>query len=76
MKAMLKSELARMAGVSRNTLGRWFLVHEEELIARGYQRNMRLLPPSIVTFVMREYGIIDEVGSMGQRDRYTDPNES
>ncbi len=60
MKAMLKSELARMAGVSRNTLGRWFLEHEEELIARGYRRSMRLLPPCIVTFVMREYGIIDD----------------
>ena len=60
MKAMLKSELARMAGVSRNTLSRWMASHEEELAKRGYQKQMRLLPPHLVDFVMRQYGIVDD----------------
>ena len=60
MKAMLKSELARMAGVSRNTLSRWMAAHEEELAKRGYQKQMRLLPPHLVDFVMRQYGIVDD----------------
>ena len=35
-------------------------MHEEELILRGYQRNMRLLPPKLVTYIMQEYGIVEE----------------
>ena len=57
MKSMLKSELARMAGVSRNTLYRWLKVHQEELSKRGYRKTMHLLPPNLVTFIMQEYGI-------------------
>lgn len=60
MKAMLKSELARMAGVSRNTLGVWLESRSEELARMGYRKRMRLLPPHIVRFIMREYGIVDE----------------
>ena len=60
MKAMLKSELARMAGVSRNTLAKWLTMHEEELIQRGYDRRMRLLPPKLVTYIMHEYGIVED----------------
>ena len=58
MKAMLKSELARMAGVSRNTLSRWMVAHQEALAKRGYQKQMRLLPPHLVEYVMRQYGIV------------------
>ena len=35
-------------------------MHEEELIQRGYQRNMRLLPPKLVIYIMQEYGIVEE----------------
>ena len=62
MKAMLKSELARMAGVSRSTLARGMVSREKELSERGYHRKMRLLPPHIAAYVMREYGIVDEPG--------------
>lgn len=60
MKSMLKSELARMAGVSRNTLARWLATHQEELAKRGYRKQMHLLPPNLVTFIMQEYGITDD----------------
>ena len=60
MKAMLKSELARMAGVSRNTLANWLTAHEKELIPLGYNRNMRLLSPKLVAYIMREYGIVED----------------
>lgn len=60
MKAMLKSELARMAGVSRNTLGHWLAGRHEELTRMGYRKQMRLLPPHIVRYILREYGIVDD----------------
>ena len=60
MKSMLKSERARMAGVSRKTLARWLAVHEEELNKRGYRRAMHLLPPNLVEYIMQEYGITDD----------------
>lgn len=60
MKAMLKSELARMAGVSRNTLGIWLESRSEQLSRMGYRKRMRLLPPHIVRYILREYGIVEE----------------
>lgn len=57
MKSMSKSELARSAGVSMNTLRRWLQLREEELLRMGYRREMRLLPPRIVEYICREYGI-------------------
>lgn len=58
MKAMLKSELACMAGVSCGTLRRWLSTRTRDLEALGYRRGMRLLPPRIVEYICREYGIV------------------
>lgn len=57
MKAMTKQEIAEMAGVSRNTLGRWLRMIEEELIPMGYQRKMRLLPPKVVAHIIDHFCI-------------------
>ena len=49
MKSMLKSELAREAGVSVRTLNRWCEMYREELIAMGWRPRMKLLPPKKLT---------------------------
>ena len=51
MKAMLKSELAREAGVSTRTFGRWCKPFRKELIQMGWRPEMKLLPPHIVAFL-------------------------
>ena len=51
MKSMLKSELAREAGVSVKTLSRWCKPYMKELTAMGYRPTMKLLPPKIVQFM-------------------------
>ena len=50
MKAMLKSELAREAGVSVRTLNRWCEMYRKELTAMGWRPKMKMLPPNIVAF--------------------------
>lgn len=57
MKATTKSRLAAEAGVSVSTLSRWLLTQEEALIPMGYRRSMRLLPPHIVAYIRKSYGI-------------------
>ena len=57
MKSMLKSELARSAGVSMNTFRRWLQSREPELFQLGYRSEMRVLSPRIVAWICREYGI-------------------
>ena len=57
MKAMLKSEIARAAGVSEVTLRRWLSVHEEKLRGMGVRKKAKLLSPKVVRWVCEEYGI-------------------
>ena len=57
MKAMLKSEIARAAGVSDSTLRRWMRCHEEKLRGLGARKNAKLLSPKVVRWVCEEYGI-------------------
>ena len=57
MKAMLKCELADCAGVSRRTLARWLSLHRTELEQLGLTPSMRLLPPRVVAYICRQYGI-------------------
>lgn len=54
MKSMLKSELAREAGVSVKTLSRWCKPYEKELLEMGWDPKKKLLPPKIVTFLMEK----------------------
>ena len=51
MKSMLKSELAREAGVSRKTLNNWCKPYMKELVKMGYRPTMKMLPPNIVQFM-------------------------
>ncbi len=57
MKSMLKSELAREAGVSRRTLNNWCKPYMKELTAMGYRPTMKLLPPKIVQFMKDQFCI-------------------
>lgn len=57
MKSMLKSELAREAGVSRRTLNNWCKPYMKELTAMGYRPTMKLLPPKIVLFMKDQFCI-------------------
>lgn len=57
MKAMLKSELAREAGVSVRTLNRWCRPYHQELVKMGWSPNMNLLTPKIVAFLRDKFCI-------------------
>lgn len=55
--AMYKSELARQAGVSRETLRWWCRDSESELAGYGYTRHSHILSPGAVDLLCRKYGI-------------------
>ena len=57
MKSMLKSELAREAGVSVKTLNRWCKPYRKELTEIGWNPRMKLLPPKIVQFMVETFCI-------------------
>ncbi len=57
MKSMLKSELAREAGVSVKTLNRWCKPYRKELTEIGWNPRMKLLPPKIVAFMVETFCI-------------------
>lgn len=51
-KAMYKSELARAAGVTSNTLRSWLnRRYYQELLNLGYCKTDALLPPNIVKYI-------------------------
>ena len=56
MKAMTRKQLAACAGVSRKTLYAFIEAHHKELTALGY-RPRNILPPGIVEWLCRNYGI-------------------
>ncbi len=60
MKAMLKSEIARAAGLSTNTLRRWMLSRQQVLRKMGVTHTQRLLPPKAVKYICHEFGINEE----------------
>lgn len=57
MKAMLKSELAELAGVSNRTFGRWLSMHRDELSRLGISHAARLIPPIGVKFICDTFDI-------------------
>lgn len=57
MKSMLKSELARAAGVSSRTFSRWIAQHQSELSALGVLPTAHLVPPLAVRYICEQYGI-------------------
>ena len=57
MKAMLKSELAREAGVSVRTFNRWCKPYHKELVKMGWKPRMKLMPPKIVAYLTDKFCI-------------------
>lgn len=50
--SMLKSELADIIGVSRQTLGNWLNGrYFNELEKLGYTKNLRILEPNIIAYL-------------------------
>ena len=57
MKSYFKYELARAAGVSNRTFGRWLRSQNEALAQWGVTPQQKLLPPVAVLWICRQYGI-------------------
>ena len=56
IRAMTRQQVADCAGVDRKTLYNYFECHKEELQALG-MRPRQLLPPSVVEWLMVNYGL-------------------
>lgn len=57
MKAMLKSELAAAAGVTRDTFRRWLHSDTEYLRSQGLNPKTKILPPQVVRYLCEKYDI-------------------
>ena len=57
MKAMFKSELAKLAGVSNRTFRRYLATRRPILTAMGVSPFARKLPPQAVRFISEDYCI-------------------
>ena len=57
MKAMYKSELARLAGVSPRTFSRYLATRREMLSRMGVSIHAQKLPPKAVKYVSEDYCI-------------------
>ena len=57
MKAMYKSELAKLAGVSNSTFYRFLKTRRSVLEAMGISIYAKKLPPNIVKYISEEYCI-------------------
>ena len=57
MKAMYKSELAKLAGVSNSTFYRFLKTRRSVLEAMGISIYAKKLPPDIVKYISEEYCI-------------------
>ena len=57
MKAMYKSELARLAGVSDSTFRRYLNTRRDVLSQMGVSPLAKMLPPSAVAYVVEDYCI-------------------
>lgn len=57
MKAMLKSELASAAGVSRDTFRRWLQSDAEYMREQGVKPTSKMLPPKVVKYLIDKYCI-------------------
>lgn len=57
MRAMLKSELATAAGVSRATFRRWLQSDAEYMQEQGVKPRTKMLPPKVVNYLIEKYCI-------------------
>lgn len=55
---MLKSEVAKLAGVSHATFRRWLKDSEQELLQFGYQRCDKYLCPRVIQYLNEKYVIL------------------
>jgi hypothetical protein len=57
MKAMYKSELARLAGVSDSTFRRYLNTRRDVLSQMGVSPLAKMLPPKAVKYVVEDFCI-------------------
>ena len=57
MKAMSKQQLADAAGISVDTLRKWLTPHKKKLETLGMTQKMRVIPPSVVAFIIETFCI-------------------
>ena len=57
MKALYKSELARLAGVSPRTFRRYLATRRSVLTAMGVSPKAQKLPPKAVQYISEDYCI-------------------
>ena len=57
MRSMLKSELARAAGVSTRTFSRWLAKDSQLMRKHGITKHSHIIPPKAVRFLCHYYGI-------------------
>lgn len=57
MRAMLKSELAAAAGVSRDTFRRWLRSDADYMQEQGIAPTAKMLPPKVVNYLIEKYCI-------------------
>ncbi len=57
MKAMLKSELARAAGVTTDTFRNWLHSDADYLRSQSIPPKAKILPPQVVRYLCDKYDI-------------------
>ena len=57
MKSMSKQQLASKAGVSLNTLNKWYKPFEKDLLQLGMIPGARMLPPVVVKYIAEKFCI-------------------
>ena len=68
MKAMLKSEMARAAGVSVKTLNSWCRPYRKQLTKMGWKPRTKIIPPKAAAFIVEEFCIdVEETEGNGRK---------
>lgn len=71
VKAMYKSELAALAGVSVRTFARYLRTRRPVLLAMGISPRVKKLPPKAVRYILEDYCIdlLEETGPKHEKFR-------
>ena len=54
---MSKQQLTDAAGISVDTLRKWLTPHKKKLETLGMTQKMRVIPPSVVAFIIETFCI-------------------
>lgn len=57
MQSMTRQQLAAYAGVDARTLRNWITPHQELLWQMGMPKGKGALPPNVVKWIIKQYGI-------------------